>query len=53
MVLVYCKQGANRSACWALLCMCVLTHTNVDAVHDMMKKVRPIVSVDGWYRPSQ
>ena len=49
-VLIYCRQGANRSPCWALLCICVVTDSPVEPVYEMLRKVRPIVYVEPHYR---
>ena len=49
-VLIYCRQGANRSPFWALLCICVVTDSPVEPVYEMLRKVRPIVYVEPHYR---
>ena len=45
-VLVYCKQGANRSACWALLVICAVTGEHVDNVYSALLQLRPIIYVE-------
>ena len=41
--LIYCKRGANRSACWALLVICIVTGEHVDDVYMMLQKLLPII----------
>ena len=50
VVLICCKRGANRSACWALLVICIVTDAPVDDVYMMLQKVRPIIFIEPKYR---